>query len=113
MTSNDFEAKLAALRPLFQQRLSGDYLQLTELWEQLVSEATDADRTTLLRCLHTLKGNSGTFGFTDLGEQAAQLEAAIKAGKQRQESTLDCYEKLLVQIQTHMITTDDANRGRP
>lgn len=99
MASTDVLAKLAMLRSRFQQQLPGTRNQLAEHWDAWVHHGTDADRQTLLRQIHTLKGTSGTFGFTRLSEQAAQLEAALDARQRSHASVTDCYEGLLAELE--------------
>lgn len=100
MASNDVLAKLASLRIQFQQRLPDEYKRLTELWESRVNQGEDALRQTLLRQIHTLKGNSGTFGFTRLSNSAAQLEAALDARQRNPASATACYKDLLNELQS-------------
>ena len=95
MASNDVLAKLASLRHQFQQRLPNEIERLTELWEHWIQRGDDTDRQTLLRQLHTLKGNSGTFGFLVLSERAAQLEAALDARQRHQASAVRSYAKAM------------------
>ena len=59
MASKEVNAKLAALRLRFQQRLPAEYDSLTDLWERWVQLGQEAERQPLLRQIHTLKGNSG------------------------------------------------------
>lgn len=100
MPSNDVLAKLASLRLQFQQRLPDEYERLTDLWENRDQQGGGNDRQALLRQIHTLKGNSGTFGFTRLSESAALLEAALDARQRKQASATACYKVLLNELQS-------------
>jgi two-component system chemotaxis sensor kinase CheA len=45
-----------------------------------VLHAADRDRQSVLRALHTLKGNAGTYGVTSVAEAAHQLETQLIGG---------------------------------
>ncbi|WP_127560390.1 diguanylate cyclase [Saccharospirillum alexandrii] len=113
MASNDVLAKLASLRHQFQQRLPNEIERLTELWEHWIQRGDDTDRQTLLRQLHTLKGNSGTFGFLVLSERAAQLEAALDARQRHQASAVRSYANLLVELQAAIAQGNATNASGP
>lgn len=100
MASNDVLAKLASLRHLFQQRLPEEYERLTELWEHWNNRGLDSDRQALMRQIHTLKGSSGTFGFTGMSERAAQLETSLDARQRNPLSAAVCYKNRLKEFQT-------------
>ena len=54
-----------------------------------LADTSDDDWTDLCRDLHTLKGNAGSFGFTELESIAHRLEdviASVREGKEAQES---------------------------
>lgn len=113
MASNDVLAKLASLRIQFQQRLPHEYERLTELWENRVNQGEDASRQTLLRQIHTLKGNSGTFGFTRLSNSAAQLEAALDARQRNPASATACFKDLLNELQSAINQNADNDAVAP
>lgn len=116
MASNDVLAKLASLRHQFQLRLPNEVERLAELWDNWIQRGEDADRQALLRQLHTLKGNSGTFGFSALSAQAAHLEAALDARQRNQASAENGYSDLLVELRaaiTQGNATDEAAPDAP
>lgn len=108
MASKEVTAKLAALRLRFLQRLPVEYDSLTELWDRWITLEQESERQLLLRQIHTLKGNSGTFGFATLSHRAAQLEAALDARQHSELSAADCYGNLLAELRASM--TPDAAR---
>ncbi|MEP4545303.1 MAG: diguanylate cyclase [Saccharospirillum sp.] len=113
MASNDVLAKLASLRHQFQQRLPNEIERLAELWDNWIQRGEDADRQALLRQLHTLKGNSGTFGFSALSAQAAQLETALDARQRNQASAVSGYSDLLVELRAAITQGDKAAPDAP
>lgn len=113
MASNDVLAKLASLRHQFQQRLPNEIERLAELWDNWIQRGEDADRQALLRQLHTLKGNSGTFGFSALSAQAAQLEAALDARQRNQASAVSGYSDLLVELRAAITQDNAADEAAP
>lgn len=82
MVSNDVMAKIATLRRQFQLRLIEDSERFRELWQIWTEHGLEADRQLILNLAHTLKGSSGTFGFSQLSAQAALLETALDAQNQ-------------------------------
>lgn len=113
MASNDVLAKLASLRHQFQQRLPNDIERLAELWDNWIQRGEDADRQALLRQLHTLKGNSGTFGFSALSAQAAQLEAALDARQRNQTAAESVYSDLMVELRAAITQVNAADEAAP
>lgn len=107
MASHDVLAKLASLRHQFQQRLPGEYERLTDRWEHWTRQGEESDRQALLRQVHTLKGNSGTFGFSELSNRAALLESALDARQHTTESASACFADFLTELTAAM--TRDSN----
>src|SRR4029453_12440329 len=76
MTDDHFERQFAALRDRFRVRLV-DYRELLVDAQNLYVSSRDNEVVRRVkRIAHELAGASGTFGFPDLGELAADLEAA-------------------------------------
>lgn len=100
MASNDVLAKLASLRRQFQRRLPAEVERISALWETWVQQGEDGDRQALLRQIHTLKGNSGTFGFSALSKRAALFEAMLDARKLSETSAEEGFTDLLAELQT-------------
>ncbi len=106
MASKDVLDKLASLRLNFQQRLPDDYKRLIKGWDDWTKNTEEADRLALLRQVHTLKGNSGTFGFSELSSRAAQFEAALDARQPNNESASVCFAALLTELNSVMSSGD-------
>ncbi|WP_028670866.1 diguanylate cyclase [Saccharospirillum impatiens] len=111
MASKEVTAKLDALRLQFQQRLPAEYDSLTELWDRWVRLGQESERHSLLRQIHTLKGNSGTFGFHDLSQRAARLEATLDARQHNQLSATDCFAELQAELQATLTPDTARDRG--
>jgi diguanylate cyclase (GGDEF)-like protein len=99
MSSNDVLAKLASLRIQFQQRLPAEHTRLSELWYGWSQLEQELDRQQLLRAIHTLKGNSGTFGLTRLSQRAADLEVALDARQRDQSLAATRFTDLMAELE--------------
>jgi HPt (histidine-containing phosphotransfer) domain-containing protein len=67
---DDFERRMEALKARFIERAAADRAALDQAWA-----ARDDDA--IRRISHSLAGNAGMFGFSDLGEAARELEEAL------------------------------------
>ncbi|RYZ06465.1 MAG: HAMP domain-containing protein [Myxococcales bacterium] len=59
-----------------------EFLQESENLIRQITSAQGRDRQGVLRALHTLKGNAGTFGVTSLAEAAHRLESRVIASSE-------------------------------
>ncbi|MFQ3229515.1 Hpt domain-containing protein [Reinekea sp.] len=98
MVSNDVMAKIATLRRQFQVRLIDDSEHLRKLWQNWVEQGIESDRQQILNLTHSLKGSSGTFGFSQISAQAALLEAALDAQSQNKAMVQANFTALLAAI---------------
>lgn len=67
---DDFERRMEALKLRFAERAGADRTALNDAW---VARDDDAIR----RISHSLAGNAGMFGYSDLGDAARELEEAL------------------------------------
>jgi HPt (histidine-containing phosphotransfer) domain-containing protein len=68
--TTDFDARMAELRTRFVQEAAKEH-------ERLVEAFGNDDHAAVRGIAHSLSGRAGMFGFPELSEQAAALEAAI------------------------------------
>ena len=70
---------LAELQQLFGSRLLGDAAKLSNAAAWLASEAKDEAEMAvrIARLVHTLAGTAGVFGFAQISEAAAAVEAEL------------------------------------
>ncbi|MEX0622529.1 MAG: diguanylate cyclase [Saccharospirillum sp.] len=113
MSSHDVLAKLASLRHQFQQRLPGEYKRFTDRWEHWTRLGEEADRQALLHQVHTLKGNSVTFGFSELSNRAALLESALDARQHTTESASACLADFLTELTAAMTQDSTGDSATP
>lgn len=71
--------KLEQLKQRFREKASVELDQLKVIVEKISGGACEAkDVSQVYQLLHRLAGSAGTFGYTALGEEARQLEQALK-----------------------------------
>ncbi|MGS2743522.1 diguanylate cyclase [Halomonas sp. LS-001] len=77
-SSQAFAKRLETLSVAYSKRLTSDFERLTELADQLATDASCADSLQQLNSvLHSLAGSAGTFGFESLGRQAREYELQV------------------------------------
>ncbi len=77
---NELSSRLRPLQEEYARRLPEKIEQLEELWNKLLYVDWRVDLFALLqRMVHNLAGSGGSFGFPELSEQAAQLDAFLRA----------------------------------
>lgn len=75
----DVARKLEQLKQRFREKTSTELDQLQMAVERIRSGTGMADNvSSVYQSLHRLAGSAGTFGYTTLGEEARQLELALK-----------------------------------
>lgn len=75
-SEDDFEMQLGALRERFRERLVIYHDRLIEARNHFALSADDDVLRKLKAISHELAGAGGTFGYAELSDMAAELEAA-------------------------------------
>ena len=78
VTSSAFALFLEAQRTEYGTLLPERLAQINSLWHEVLNDEAPAQALVCLeRCVHTVAGSSGTFGFAALGDAARVLELAL------------------------------------
>ncbi len=79
-TAPEMERALAELRRRFRERARSRLGELETLVARLeAGKGDEADRRRARRLAHELAGGAGSFGYPELGREAAALEALLRA----------------------------------
>jgi signal transduction histidine kinase/CheY-like chemotaxis protein len=99
-----FPAALAELRLRYARRLGTEMQELEDLHE-------NAEHQPLLEKLHTLKGSAGTFGFAEVSQAAAALEAALRAADSEPGAEAAAWRALQVALQSALVPVGEDGGG--
>ena len=78
LLDSSFLAGLEQLRSDYRRSLPRQLTRISALWQQALHGENPAEAlATLERCAHSLAGSGGTFGCSDMGDAARELELAV------------------------------------
>jgi HPt (histidine-containing phosphotransfer) domain-containing protein len=75
---NDIEAKLQKLRDAYAGQLPAKLDTVTTHWQSLCDDWHWETADLLHHAIHSLAGSGGSFGFSQLGKQAREIEIELK-----------------------------------
>lgn len=79
MSNNQINEKLQALFDSYAKRLPDKLSALKLLWANLLASYDQQKLQEFHRVVHSLCGSAGTYGYTELGKSARQLEIYLKS----------------------------------